>query len=91
MCRTFHILYKNNIAIFILGGWEWGTTYDALGEVLQWDIYFNEWIKISDIAPRFFHSVSVLPCDEVKNYCISQKKSFPKTESVDIQNVDGSF
>ena len=82
---------KNNIAIFILGGWEWGTTYDALGEVLKWDIYSNEWIPTSSILPRYYHTASVLSCDEVKNYCITKKKSFPKTESVDIQNVDGSI
>jgi len=84
------ISLNNNV--FMTGGWEWGTTYDALGEVLQWDIYFNEWIKISDIAPRFFHSVSVLPCDEVKNYCTTttKKNSFPKTEYVGIENADGS-
>jgi len=81
-----------NNKIFMTGGWEFGTTYDALGEVLQWDIYLNEWFNISSIIPRFFHSVSVLPCEEVKNYCIStKKKSFPKTESVDIQKADGSI
>jgi len=80
-----------NNQVICTGGWEWGTTYDALGEVLKWDIYSNEWIPISSIIPRFYHTASVLPCDEVKNYCIYQKKSFPKTESVDIQNVDGSI
>jgi len=81
------ISLNNNV--FMTGGWEWGTTYDALGEVLKWDM--DEWIIISYITPRFFHSVSVLPCDEVKNYCITMKKSFPKTESVDIQKADGSI
>jgi len=81
-----------NNNVFMTGGWEWGTTFDAVGEVLQWDIYFNEWIKISDITPRYFHSVSVLPCDEVKNYCTTttKKNSFPKTEYVGIENADGS-
>jgi len=82
-----------NNKIFMTGGWEFGTTYDALGEVLQWEMYYNEWMKISDITPRFFHSVSVLPCDEVKNYCTNttQKNSFPKTEYVGIKNADGSI
>jgi len=79
-----------NNKVICTGGWEFGTTFDVLGEVLQWDIYSNEWILISSIMPRVHHTASVLPCDEVKNYCIYQKKSFPKTESVDIQNVDGS-
>ena len=86
--ETF-IFYKNNIATFILGGMEWGTTGAIIGEVVQWDIYSNEWIPTSSILPRYYHTASVLPCDEVKDYCITKKKSFPKTESVDIQNVDG--
>ena len=86
--ETF-IFYKHNIATFILGGIEYAITNKVHGEVLQWNIYSNEWIPTSSILPRFHHSVSVLPCDEVENYCTTKKKSFPKTESVDIQKVDG--
>ena len=85
--RNFFIL-KHDIVTFILGGWEGDNTQvNAIGEVLQWDIYSQKWMLKSYIMPRLFHSVSVLPCDEVKNYCISKKKSFPKKESVDIQNI----
>ena len=88
--ETF-IFYKNNIATFILGGIEYAITNKVHGEVLQWNIYSNEWFPTSSILPRFYHTASVLPCDEVKNYCITMKKSFPKTESVDIQKADGSI
>ena len=82
-----------NIATFIVGGWEWDTTQDALGEVLQWDTHFNHWMLISYITPRFFHSVSILPCDEIKNYCTSttKKNSFPKRDHVGMKNKDGSI
>jgi len=79
-----------NNNVFMTGGWEYDTTGDALGDVLQWDIYSNEWILISYIMPRFFHSVSVLPCGEVENYCFTKKNSFPKKEFVGVENVDGS-
>jgi len=80
-----------NNKVICTGGMEWGTTGAIIGEVVQWDIYSNEWIPTSSILPRYYHTASVLSCDEVKNYCITKKKSFPKTESVDIQNVDGSI
>jgi len=80
-----------NNNLFMTGGWEWDTTGDALGEVLQWDNDLNEWFLISYFTPSIFHSVSVLPCDEVKNYCITKKNSFPKRVYVDIQKADGSI
>jgi len=81
-----------NNEIFMIGGWNFcdGT---AVGEVLQWDKTTMMWNYISDIDPRFYFSVSVLPCKDVKKHCLSTIKNNQKskTEIVDIENEDGSI
>jgi len=70
-----------NNQVFMTGGWEWDSTGDALGDVLQWDISSQKWILKSSIMTRFFHSVSVLPWNDVEPYCIyGKKKRVPKLD-----------
>jgi len=82
-----------NNEIFMIGGWNFcDSPKTAVGEVLRWDKTTMMWNYISDIDPRFFHTVSVLPCKDVKKHCLSTiKNSATKTETVDIEKVDGSI
>ena len=80
--------YKKNT----LGGWEFGDTNYALGEVLKWDMNSEQWMDQSSIKPRFYHSVSVLPWSDVAPFCVNNNMNgYPNNYIVNIVNPDGSI
>jgi len=77
--------------VFMTGGWEYPNS-DFNSDVLEWDIYSEQWSKRSLIEPRVYHSVSVLPWNDVEPYCIySKKKNYSKKHFGDKMNVDGTI